>query len=72
MTDNTIPDVTAAQGAHVVNPDAIGNPEVQPIVQLDADMAEWIMSQPGYCTACNGLNWFHSAGCVARAEGEAH
>ncbi|WP_305780051.1 hypothetical protein [Nocardia nova] len=72
MTDNTIPDLDATQGARVLNPDAIGNPDVQPIVQLNSDMADWIMSQPGYCRACNGMNWFHSVDCPDCAEGEAH
>lgn len=50
---------------HVVNPEAIGNPDEQPIVQLSAETADWLMSTPGYCRECGGLNYFHSAGCAA-------
>jgi hypothetical protein len=62
MTGN-IPDLDTAQGAHVVNPEAIGDPDVQPIVRVDDDMAEWLMCQPGSCRECGGLNWHHTPEC---------
>jgi hypothetical protein len=64
MTNN-IPDLETAQGAHVVNPEAIGDPNQQPIVRVDDDLAEWLMSQPGSCRACGGLAWHHSPECGA-------
>jgi hypothetical protein len=66
VSDNAIPDLDGLQGAHVVNPEAIGNPDIGPIVQVDADMADWLLSLPGSCRACGGLNWHHAQpGCGA-------
>lgn len=44
------------------------DPNQQPIVRVDDDLAEWLMSQPGSCRVCGGLNWHHTQGCRGGAE----
>lgn len=48
----------------IVNPEAVGNPDVAPIVQIDQDFGDWLRDPAnGGCTECTGINWFHEPIC---------
>jgi hypothetical protein len=48
----------------VVNPEAVGNPDIDPIVRVDQATADWLTDpENGGCTECHGINWFHEPSC---------
>lgn len=50
--------------SHVSNPEAVGNPDIAPIVQVDQDTADWLRDPAnGGCTQCTGINWLHTPTC---------
>lgn len=54
------------------NPEAVGDPDRTPIVQLDQDTADWLTDPAnGGCTQCSGINWFHTPTCPSRQNGGA-
>ena len=53
-----------ANVSHIINPEAVGNPDMTPIVQVDQDTADWLRDPAnGGCTQCAGINWLHTATC---------
>ncbi|MFN6548568.1 hypothetical protein [Mycolicibacterium nivoides] len=50
--------------SHIINPEAVGNPDMTPVVQVDQDTADWLREPAnGGCTHCNGINWVHTPTC---------
>ena len=48
----------------IVNPESVGDPDIQPIVQIDQDFGDWLRDPAnGGCASCTGINWFHDSSC---------
>lgn len=55
----------------VVNPEAVGNPDIMPIVRVDDAMAAWLTDPTnGGCTECSGINWYHQPSCARLSESQ--
>ena len=48
----------------VINPEAIGDPDQTPVVQLDDDTVA-ALKRGGFICECGGMNGYHDVGCRA-------
>ncbi|MEV6281041.1 hypothetical protein [Nocardia sp. NPDC051832] len=55
--------------AQILNPEAVGDPDHQPIVRVDAEFGSWLADPAnGGCLSCTGINWCHEPGCPTTTE----
>jgi hypothetical protein len=55
---------THPQYPTITNPESVGNPDIEPIIRVDKDTAEFLTNpENGGCTHCNGINWCHQPHC---------